>query len=136
MNRMPPDSSAVAAGAYSFGSPSAATRRAIVGSWAYSRSPGQVVSPVSRCPEIARRKTGMPLTKRSFPDEIALKVESGSTCARSRRHASVCTSASTAAGGGSTERKSPITAMPNEPVLNPLACAPTTFRSMPPYRPS
>ena len=33
----------------------------------------------SRWPEIARRKTGMPGPKRSLPDEIPLKVESGST---------------------------------------------------------
>ena len=74
----------------------------------------------------------MPGLKRSFPDEIAVNVASGSTCARSSRQASVRTRASTAAAGGAAVRKSPITAMPNEPVLNPFACAPTTFRSMPP----
>ena len=30
----------------------------------------------------------------------------------------------------------PRSAMPTEPVLNPSACAPTTFRSIPPKRPS
>ena len=36
-------------------------------------------------------------------DEISFTVDNGSTCARSRRHASVRTSASTAAWGGSTD---------------------------------
>ena len=39
----------------------------------------------------------MPGLKRSFPDEIAVNVASGSTCARSSRQASVRTRASTAA---------------------------------------
>ena len=41
---------------------------------AYNASPGHVVRPVSRCPEIARRKTGIPGSKRSLPDEIPLRV--------------------------------------------------------------
>ena len=61
----------------------------------------------------------MPGANRSLPPEIASKVARGSAWARSSRQAIVRARASRATGGGAVVVNSPITAIPNEPVLNP-----------------
>ncbi len=60
----------------------------------------------------------------------------GSTCARSSRQATSFSSDRSAEDVGLAVMKLPITAIPTLPVLNPSACAPMTFRVMPPARPS
>ena len=72
-----------------------------------------------------------PAGKRGLPVERQLKLESGSTCATSRRQARRRVSALRAAGEGALPSYVPISAIPDEPVLKPWACAPTTFRSTP-----
>src|SRR5262245_50365875 len=126
----------VAAGKYIFGRPVCETARAIDGSSLYSRLPGQLVYPVSRWPEIVRSVTILPAGYFGFPVERQLNVESGSTCATSRRHARSLINAARAAGVIEFESYVPISATPTEPWLNPCACAPTTLRSTPPQRPS
>src|SRR4029453_5967989 len=118
----------VACGKYIFGRPVWATARAIDGKSPYSWLPGQVVNPVSRCPEIVRSVTIRPAGYFGFPVERQLNVESGSTCATSRRQASSLINAARAAGEIEAESYVPISATPTEPWLNPCACAPTTFR--------
>ena len=88
----------VAPGKYSLGIPACETARAIPGSSPYSWLPGQDVYPVSRCPETVRRVIIRPAGYFGFPVERQLKVESGSTCATSRRQARSRTSAARAAG--------------------------------------
>ena len=54
--------------------------------------------PVSRCPEIVRSVIMRPAGYFGFPVERQLKVDSGSTCATSRRQARRRISAERAAG--------------------------------------
>ena len=108
----------------------------MLGSSPYSWLPGQVVKPVSRWPEIVRSVTMRPAGYFGFPVERQLKVDCGSTCATSRRQAMILISAARAAGEIEAESYLPISATPDEPVLKPCACAPTTFLSTPPQRPS
>ena len=70
----------------------------MLGSFAYSRVPGQLVNPVSRWPEIARSFTWVPSGYFGLPPDDQLTSESGSTCATSSRQASSDTSARCAAG--------------------------------------
>ena len=90
------------------------------------------MKPVSRWPETVRRKTGRPARKRALPPEMKDCVVAGSTCAMSSRQASSAASELRAFAATASELYSPSTATPTEPVLNPSACAPTTFRSTPP----
>src|SRR6185312_7898834 len=98
VKRTGPPRPPVTSGAYSLGSPVAATARARSGSFAYSAAPGQLVGPVSRCPEITRSFTGRPRASSGLPPDLHVSVLSGSTWATSSRHASSCTSARVAAG--------------------------------------
>src|SRR5512133_996617 len=88
VKRMSSPGAPVAAGKYSFGRPVCETLRAIPGSSPYSWLPGHDVNPVSRWPEIVRSVTILPAGYLGFPVERQLKIESGSTCATSRRQAS------------------------------------------------
>ena len=56
--------------------------------------------------------------------------------ATSSLHASSFTSASVSARVGGAAEWFPISATPTVPVLKPSECAPITFRSIPPARPS
>src|SRR5262245_3538352 len=87
VNRIGPPSDPRSSGEYSFGRPIEPTRAAITPSRPYSRLPGQVVGPVSRWPEIARRKTGRPDGYSGLPSDTQVSVERGSTWAMSRRQA-------------------------------------------------
>jgi hypothetical protein len=115
VKRTNPPGAPVAAGKYIFGRPVCATVRAIEGRSAYNRLPGQLVYPVSRCPEIVRSVTMRPAGYFGLPVERQLKVERGSTCATSRRQASSLINAARAAGVIEAESYVPISATPTDP---------------------
>src|SRR5204863_5587170 len=121
--RTPCPTAPLTTGAYSFGRPVSATRCAIEGRSAHATLPGHSLGPVSRWPEIARSVTTLPARNFEFPPEVYAVVESGSTCATSRRQASTDTSAVCIAGGGVAFWKLPISATPTVPVLKPSAWA-------------
>ena len=74
VNRTEPPRPPTTCGAYSFGSPVAATARAMSGSLEYRAAPGQLVGPVSRCPEIARSFTSLPARYPGFPPDLQVSV--------------------------------------------------------------
>src|SRR5918994_3882383 len=94
-----PPSEPSTTGAYSFGNPIAEARCAMAPSCPWTLLPGQLVKPVSRCPETARSQTGRPFLNRGFPLEIDVIRESGWTCATSSRQAISRLTAPRAAAG-------------------------------------